>query len=159
MSQRGTIITVRTDPTTQFRGAQAQNVGAIEALAVPSLGLGVTARGRVVGVGLVLAENIGTWDVQFFSTQAGASGGVLTGSTFLGQAAISAVAQVGGAGSYFGFTGNLDVPIVDQTPAADGTKGNSQITVKLVNRAATGKSAGDAGALMLVLHVEPTLAG
>lgn len=168
MAQPGQLILVRTNPATQFRGAIAQNAAATLSLApggpavapVPAdvgfLDDGVAAsrsvRARLVALTIIAAEDL-DWEVWIWGTDQFATPTLLSGQLApLARVDLSGDAgvQIGATGNFYWFAALLDGPVLD----LDQT---SELHLMLVNRAAAGKSEGDAGAVQLQLHLAPTL--
>lgn len=160
MAQAGQLILVRTNPATQFRGAVAQNGVATESL-TPGSGPGFfddglaasrSARARLRSLTLISAENL-DWEVWLWGTDQFATPTLLSGDLApLARVVLLAAnaVQIAGAGSFYSFAHGIDLPYVD----LDQT---SELHLGLGTRSGAGKSAGDAGAVQIQLHFEPTL--
>lgn len=144
MSALGHLLTVATDPATQFVSAIAQNAGEYLGLTVNDLGK--TARGRVLRVVLKTTENK-DWQVYFFRTAANNSGTIGL-NKYAGRVAFVAAdgLQIAGAG-FFLYDKAADIPVLDE----DKT---TKIHLVLVNRG-TLTTAG-ANRISLELSVDPT---
>lgn len=160
MSQLGQIITLTTDPAVDFVDAIAQNAMDLESLALDLSVCGTpTARCRITGIAIVATQAL-DYELWLWRKAFGAGAGIAADS-FIGywtfQAAMAV--QIGGTGLYYYYIYGLDVPYTDEDTAEekpDSTKPSGRFHLGLVNRSATGKNAGETGALKITLFVDPT---
>lgn len=140
----------RTLKGTQFTGAIAQNARQNENILLsPALqGTAGSARNILRALTVFSDENL-AWEVQFYSSTA-FSNGDLDADTFVGKIvfAVADGAQVAGAGSFYYFSQNQQIPLWD-----DNATG--KLHVSLVNRSAASKTAGSNGEIVLIFHLEP----
>jgi hypothetical protein len=150
MSQVGKIIPVTTVAATQFRSALAQNAGENLSLDVNSYGVGIRVDSIIRTLQIMSVEDR-QWELWFYgknSFNASVNPDVNTrnGWYWFGVSG----RQIGAAGLYHFYVDGLYVPYrdLDQT---------GKIHMTLINRSAGAKSAGDAGALRVILGIEMAL--
>ena len=161
MAQNGQLILVRTDPATQFRDTLATNA-ALTLNMVPGAGNGKVDGGlvsascasRLKSIRIASVENLAweiwLWRSKLFNTYASVAD--MAKQYVAGRYGFVAAAgeQIAGTGPYYYYIEGNDEVYSD----VDGT---GQIHLMLVNRDAASKSAGDAGAILIELNMEPTL--
>lgn len=154
--QVGRLISLETNPATEFRGSLAQNAGLTLSLDAKTLGVGLGAV-LIVRALAILSTEARSWEIDFFrSAQFGAA--TLANNRFAGVWNFANTGnpgdgmQIGGAGLYYYYVDGLYIPIRDE----DQT---SAVHVALVNRSAAAKSANDAGALRVQIALEMPLGG
>jgi len=169
--QPGQHVIVRTNPETQFQGALAQNAGGGVTLPISGTGqltsdgtvggglaAGFTVKGVCRSILVMSAQNL-DWEVQLwasslFNTPAwpGSADPPTGAPTVLPLGFHRFVAadgkQIAGAGPYFYYVDGLYLPVYDAE-----RKGN--VNIFLVNRNASAKNAGDAGAVQIQLAIQP----
>jgi hypothetical protein len=162
--QSGQLISVRTNPATQFLGALAQNAaltlnltmpitGAIQADGYVDAGLaaGNAVRSRLRSIWIASMENL-AWEVWLWASDAFAASPTNPALVFpLGRWTFVANdgVRIGGTGLYYYYIEGLDHAYAD----FDDT---GEIHLMLVNRSAAAKSADAAGAILIQMQFEPT---
>lgn len=138
----------KTDPTSQFRGAIAQNAAvALDLLLPPSLqDVKGTARFSIRSLTIASIQNL-AWELWVWTSAARTNltaGVTATGSTFLGRWTFAAgdAVQEAGTGDFVYYIDGLDIPYRD-----DDTSG--KLHIDLINRSAVSKLANDPGAIII----------
>lgn len=160
--QNGNIEWAATDPATQFRDTLAQNAALYLDLLLPqSVTAGRTARSRIHMISIESVENL-AWELWFFR-RARTGAETIGDSQFQGKwtFATGDAVRIGGAGLYYYYIDGLDIPYEVTDVLPDGQPDDADqrrfLHMALINRSAAGKSAGDAGAIRVQVHLEPTL--
>lgn len=161
--QAGQLITVRTNPATQFVDAIAQNAMAELTMVCPSgaerqgpgfldggLAAGGTVKSRLRAIVIESVQaidyEIWLWGDDTFA-DANPENTKLWGFVAL---AASTAKQIGGAGLYYYTLTGLDIPYSDLMKLG-------QLYLGLIPRTAGGKAAGALGSVALQLYFEPSL--
>jgi hypothetical protein len=149
---------VQTNPAVDFLPAQAQNVASANVdLVLPSR----DAYWFVRGIVITSVENL-AWEVWFFSSATN-MGGTMPTAKFLAaqyQAIPTANAQGaplsgGGDGFYRYSLNNLLIPYFDGDFMANTAGSQAKLHIRLVQRAAAGKTANAGGAVQVGCYVSP----
>jgi len=160
MSQLGRLVSVLTDPATQFTAALATNA-ALTLNMTPGGGLGKVDGGlaspsvqcRIKGITIASAEAL-DWEVWFWRSDAfNVSATDPSLDLFAGRHKFTASTdglRIAGAGLYYYAVNNLDIPYVD----VDGT---GEMHLMLINRSVASKTAGANGAVQVGLLCDPSL--
>jgi len=137
-----------TDPSTQFRGALAQNAGVdLDFLLPPTLqGINGTAWGTIKSLTIVSIQNL-DWELWLWQS---ATHSTLTaavtaaGSNWIGRWTFVAgdAVQKAGTGDFQYYIDGLDIPYFDADKAG-------KLHLTLLNRNAVSKLANDAGAVQV----------
>lgn len=165
MAQAGNVYIVRSTSTTDFTGTLAQNAGAVWHYALPAA---LGARSIVRSIVVESVQNL-DWEIFFFRSYNGGTpqsippGGVLGHVRLAGKYRffVADGVQIAATGPYFYYIDGLQIAYqdVDSVNAQLGGTGNAlppYLNVVLVNRSATGKAAGVAGAVVLKIGMEAT---
>lgn len=144
MAQLGRLLTVATNPATQFTSVINQNAGEYLGLDVRGA-LGGKARGRVLRVVLRTAE-AKDWQLFFFGTSVHNS--AIATNRYLGRVAFTAAEglQIGGAGAFL-YDKAADIPVLDFNETG-------RLHLVLVNRSTA--TLGGANTISLECWVDPT---
>ena len=158
--QAGTLILVRTNPATQFAGAQATGAEATLDLGpVPAgtkdgdgyvdQGLGATSVASRLRAILLQSVQKLQWEVWLWGDNQYRTNGIGAQHPLGIWNFAEANAFLGADGLYTYYVDGLDVPYAD-------IGGAGQIHLMLINRDATSKLAGAGGAIQIQLTLEPT---
>lgn len=166
MAQAGNIYTVSSASRTDFTGTLAQNAGATWRPALPAA---LGGRSNLRGISIASVQNL-DWEVFLFKTSNCNSippGGTIDNIQLAGKYRFFAAdgVQIAATGSYLYYIDGLVAtyqdldsvnaqlqPVANQPQVALAP----YLNIVLVNRNVTGKSAGDAGAVVLKLFMEAT---
>ena len=170
----GHVIRVASDATLHFRGTCAQNAMITETLDMKPLGLGAggVCRARLRSLVIISVQNL-AWGLYFWGSRtfqpppvlAVPTPQALNLDTFRGfwEFGATDAKQIAGTGQYYYYIDGLDIPYADADQGPGTGPWNPAIMgflhVGLVNRSASAKTAGDAGALVIHCGFEPTLGG
>lgn len=165
MAQAGNVYVVNSNSRVDFTGTLAQNAGAIWHFALPAA---LGARSLIRSITIQSVQNL-DWEVYFFKSFNGGTpqgippGGTIDNVMLAGKYRffVADGLQIAATGQYFYYIGGLQIQYhdLDSVNAQLLGGGNALppfLNVVLVNRNVTGKSAGDAGAVVLRITIEPT---
>lgn len=159
MSQLGQIISLTTDPATDFVDAIADEAMDLESLALDLSICGTpTARCRITGISIVSVEPL-DWRLWLWRKAAG-PGADIAADSFIGafQMIAATATRIASTGLYYYFLFGLDVPYTDEDTADEKPNplepsGRFHLGLQPTSGA---KSAGEAGAIKITLFVDPT---
>ena len=161
MAQAGNVYQIASASRTDFTGTLAQNAGAIWHPALPAA---LGSRSMLRAIAIQSVQNL-DWELLIFKMYNGGTpqsippGGTIDSVVFAGKYRFFAAdgVQIAGAGVYFYYIDGLEIPYHDlDSVNASGLSTPPFFNAVLVNRSVTGKSAGDAGAVVLRLSLEGT---
>lgn len=156
--QLGQIISLPTDPATQFRDAIASTEQIAEDILFDLSICGTpTARNRIVGMTIVSVQQL-DWQIWLWHKTDREGAGIAENSFigywgFIGATAVQS--GIPGDSLYYYFISGLDVYYTDDDASADRDP-NDYAGRFHVGLKGAGKSAGDAGAVKIIFHVDPT---
>lgn len=156
MSQLGQIISLTTNPETDFTDGIADEAQDLENLALDLSVCGTpTARCRITGITLVSVQNL-DWRLWLWRKAAGAGAGIGVDSAigFWAFTAASA-ARIGAMGLYYYYIFGLDIPYTDEDDPNDRPSPSGRFHLGLQPTSGA-KLAGDAGMVKITLFVDPT---
>jgi|SRR5690242_5709584 len=161
MAQAGNVYLIASNSRLDFLGTLAQNAGAVWHPALPSA---LGSRALVRSLVIQSVQNL-DWELLVFKMYNGGTpqsippGGTIDNVVFAGKYRFFAAdaVQIAAAGPYLYYIDGLEIPYHDlDSVNASGLATPPFFTAVLVNRSVTGKSAGDAGAVVLRVGLEAT---
>lgn len=160
MAQRGNVYPCATDPSTQFRGALAQN--AFDTLNLKldeGIAAGRHCRSILRHLTVISAQQL-SWEIALFTTRDFSVGAVSTASYLTSwRFSYANGIQYGVGTPYYYQASNIDLPYWDADFTNRGLPQDQQggyLHLMLVNRSMTAKLAGDPGMLKITGYFEPT---